>query len=346
MIRFLGVFIAFVLLISGCKNPSGKEETSSVAKKDTLSAEVNSKELQQLNSLLKEDPNNASNYYKRGKIYFKFKDFPAAAADAKRALQIDSLKTDSFYILFCDANFAAGKTRLAKETLERCVKNIPTSTKGYLKLAELYFFVKKYKEAITNINNALKIDQTIALGYFMKGMCYKEMGDTNIALSSFQTACEQDDKYYDAFVETGRLLAAKKNALCVEYFNNALRIKPQSTETIYFVGKFYQDTKRIPQAVDAYNKLLSIDKKDKHALYNLGAIYFTFLKDVDKAKGYFTRAIDADADYAEAYLARGICFEELKNKADAEADYKMAVQLKPNFEPAIEKLNTLLGKGR
>lgn len=346
MIRLLGVFVALVLLISSCKNSSNKEENKDVVKKDTLSAEVNSKELQSLNDILKQDPNNAHNYYKRGKVYFGFKDYAAAAADAKRALGIDSLKTDSFYILFCDANFAAGKTRLAKETLERCVKNIPTSTKGYLKLAELYFFVKKYKEAIANINDALKIDQTIALGYFMKGMCYKEAGDSTLALSSFQTACEQDDKYYDAFVETGRLLATKKNPLCIEYFNNALRIKPQSTETIYFVAKFYQDTKRIPQAIDAYNKLLTIDKKDKHALYNLGVINYVYLKDIEKAKGYFTQAIDADGDYAEAYLARGICFEDLKNKPDAEADYKMAVQVKPNFEPAIEKLNTLLGKGK
>ena len=56
----------------------------------------------------------------------------------------------------------------------------------------------------------LKIDETIAKGYFLKGMCYKESGDTTRAISSFQTACEQDNQYYDAYVETGRLFAAKK----------------------------------------------------------------------------------------------------------------------------------------
>ncbi|MHB8260069.1 MAG: tetratricopeptide repeat protein [Bacteroidia bacterium] len=340
----LGILAAVVLFMGSCTNADHKTENKNTVSKDTLSAEINSKELKQLNDLLKQDPNNPYAYYKRGKIYFGFKDFDAAIADAKRALKIDSLKTDSFYILLCDASFAMGKTRQTKETLERCVKNIPTSTKGYLKLAELYFFVKKYKESIMNINNALKIDQNIALAYFLKGMCYKESGDSSLALSSFQTACEQDDKYYDAFVETGRLLAAKKNLLCIEYFNSALKIKPQSIETIYFVAKFYQDTKRIPLAIDAYNKLLTLDKKDKHTLYNLGVIHYAFLKDIEKAKGYFTQAIDADADYAEAYLARGICFEDLRKIPDAEADYKMAVQLKPNFDPAIQHLNNLLDK--
>lgn len=343
--KFLPFFAGLLIFTASCNNKSNETENKSAAK-DTLSTEVNSVELKKLNEALKSDPNNAHLYYKRGKVYLGFKDFDAAIEDANRALKIDSLKTDSFYILLTDASFTAGKTRQAKETLERCIKNIPNSTKAYLKLAEMFFYVRKYQESINNINNALKINPNIALGYFLKGMCYKESGDTALAVSSMQTACEQDDKYYDAYVELGNLYAAKKSLLCIEYFNNALRINPKSTEVIYFVGKFYQDTKRIPQAVDAYNKLLSIDKKNKHALYNLGAINYTFLKDLEKAKDYFTQAIDADGEYAEAYLARGICFEDLKKYADAEADYKMAVQTKPNFEPAIEHLNNLLEKKR
>ena len=346
MIRFLLPFIALFFLITSCTNTAKETENTNVVKKDTLSDEIHSPELKNANDLLKGNPNNPHLYYQRGKIYLGFKDLEAAIADAKRALKIDSLTNDSFYILLADASFFAGQTRLSKETLERCVKNLPNSTQGYLKLAELFFFVKKYQESINNINSALKIDPTLARGYFLKGMCYKESGDTSLALSSMQTACEQDDKYYDAFVETGRLLAAKRNLLCIEYFNKALKINTTSTEVIYFVGKFYQDNKRIPQAIDAYNKLLTIDKKNKNALFNLGAIHYLYLKDLEKAKGYFTQAIDADPEYAEAYLARGICFEELKDAANAEADYKMAIQTKPNFEPAISRLNNLLDRGK
>ncbi len=343
MIRILLPFVTLLILLTSCTN-STKETENTSSKKDSLTTETNSSELKQVNNLLKENPNNPRLYYKRGEVYLGFKDFDAAMADANRAIKIDSLTNDSFYILLADASFYAGQTRLSKETLERCVKNLPTSTQGYLKLAELYFYVKKYQESIVNVNNALKIDQTLANGYFIKGMCYKESGDTGLAISSMQTACEQDDKYYDAFIETGRLMACKKNLLCIEYFNKALRIDTKNGEAIYFVGKFYQDTKRIPQAIDAYNKLLTIDKKNKNALYNLGAIQYVYLKDFEKAKAYFTQAIDADPEYAEAYLARGICFEELKNMADAEADYKMAVQSKPNFEEAIVHLNNLLDK--
>ena len=344
MIRILSPIVALLIFITACTSSAEKTKNDNLSKKDTLISEINSPELKQLNGLLKADPNNPHLYYKRGKVYFKFKDYEAAIEDAKRSLKIDSLTNDTFYILLTDASFYSGKTRQAKEALERCIKNIPNSTQGYLKLAELFFYVKKYQECINNINNALKINSSLSLGYFLKGMCYKESRDTNLAISSFQTACEQDDKYYDAFMETGRLFAAKKSNLCIEYFNNALRIDPKSTEAIYFVAKFYQDTKRIPLAIDAYNKLVSVDKKNQYALYNLGAINYSYLKDVEKAKNYFSQAIDVNPEYADAYLARGICFEDLKNKTDAEADYRMAVQYKPNFDPAISRLNNLLAK--
>jgi len=330
-----------LLLLSACNNASDKKETAEP--QDSTIAKLNSPELKRLNDLLLASPNNPDLYLQRGRVYLQLKDFEAAIADGNRAMKRDSTK-DTYYLFLTDAYFFGNHTRQAKEILERCVKNVPTSTEGYLKLAELFFYVKKYQECITNVNNALKIDETIAKGYFLKGMCYKESGDTTKAVSSFQTACEQDNQYYDAYVEVARLLALKKNALCIQYFNNALKINPKSTEVVYMIGKFYQDMKQMKMAVDAYNKLLQMDPKHANALYNLGAIEYVAGKDKEKAKNYFTEAINVNQQYAEAYLARGICFEDAKDFDNAIADYKMAVQYKPNFDPAITNLNRLLDK--
>lgn len=337
--KFLLSLLPLAILVA-CNGGAEKKDAVTY---DTLVQKVNSPALKSINDLLRTDPNNPNLYLERGKVYLQLKDLEAAVADGERAIKIDSTK-DVYYLFLTDAYFTANRTRQAKEILERCVRNIPASTEGNLKLAELYFYVKKYQESINYINNALKIDETIAKGYFLKGMCYKESGDTSLAISSFQTACEQDNEYYDAFVELGRLMALKKNPLCIQYFNSALKINPKSTEVVYMIGKFYQDNKQTKSAIEAYNKLLQMDARHKHALYNLGAIEFVLGKDKQKAIGYFTEAINSDPQYAEAYLARGICYEELKDADNAIADYKMAVQYKPNFEPAINNLNKLLDK--
>ena len=335
-------FLAVGVLLSGCTNSSNETKNTNATTDSTI-AKLNSPELKRLNDLLLASPNNADLYLQRGKIYLGLKDFDAAVEDGKRALKIDSLK-DAPYLFLTDAYFYSNQTRLAKEILVRCVKNIPTSTEGHLKLAELYFYVKKYQESITEVNEALKIDETISKGYFLKGMCYKESGDTGRAVSSFQTACEQDNQYYDAYVETGRLFALKKNPLSIEYFNNALRINPKSTEVIYLVGKYYQDAGKTKQAVEAYNKLIEIDKQYKDAYYNLGAIEYAKANNPEKAKDFFTQAINIDPQYAEAYFARGVCYEDLKSFDEAIADYKLAVQYRPNYDPAIANLNRLLDK--
>ena len=82
----------------------------------------------------------------------------------------------------------------------------------------------------------------------MKGMNYKEIKDTAKAISSMQTAVEQDQTYYSAYIQLGILCAAQKNPLAVQYYKNAMRIQPNSTEAWYDLGKYYQDVKDWAQA--------------------------------------------------------------------------------------------------
>ena len=102
-------------------------------------------------------------------------------------MKIDSTKA-KYYVTLADVYFATNKTRLSKETLEATVKKFPNNTEALLKLAELFFLVRQYEIAITNINKALKIDENMANAYYLKGSVFKEMGDTAKAISSLQTA--------------------------------------------------------------------------------------------------------------------------------------------------------------
>jgi len=89
------------------------------------------------------------------------------------------------------------------------------------------------------------------------------------------------------------------------------------------------------------NQILKINPNHTFSIYNLGAIEFGINKDPKKALEYFTTAISVNPKYAEAYYARGACYQELKDRDNASADYNMCLQLKPNYEPAVEGLNSL-----
>lgn len=334
-------FIVFILSLSiiSC-SPKEKVEETVPVKYDSLLAKISSPELKAINELLKADPNNDSLYNERAGIYIQLKQLQEAMGDASRALKLDSTKA-KYYVTLADVYFASNKTRLSKETLEATVKKFPNNTEALLKLAELFYLVRQYENAITHINKALKIDENIANAYFLKGCVFKEMGDTNKAISSMQTAIEQDNKFFDAFYDVGLLYASRKNPLAFEYFNNALRLRPSSESAVFAKAKLLQDLNRIDESLALYEEILRNNKNNVNVLYNLGAINFTRKRDVNVAIDYFSKAIAVDPKYTEAYLARGACFESLKDYKNAKADYEMCLKITPNYGPAIAALNSM-----
>lgn len=339
IIKTLVVIAITALIVFSC-NTGDKKVENAIEPKDSLIDKLNSPELKAINAELLKDPSNAALYDKRAKQYILLKQYDEAVGDALRAVKIDSTKA-TYYITLADVYFAFNKTRASKETLEFIVKNFPENTEAHLKLGELFFLVKQYEPAIGEINKALKIDVNLARAYYLKGCVFKEMGDTSKAVSSMETAIEQDSKYFEAFVDLGILYSVHKNPLAFQYYDNALRLKPNNENVLYAKAKLLQDMNKLAECLAEYEKLLIINKNNTQALYNIGAVYLDKKKDALKASDYFSKVIAVDPNYTEAYFARGVCYEVMKDLQNAKADYNMCLQISPNYPMAIEALNNL-----
>jgi tetratricopeptide (TPR) repeat protein len=331
-------FIAVTLISCRPKEESGVEENA--RRTDSLLKVINSPELAAINKKILDNPDDAMLYNERAKIYLQYRQLEDAISDAKRSIRIDT-NNATLYLTEADIFFAANETRNAKDVLEKVVRKFPENTDGLLKLGELYYFVKQYENAFSKINQALKVNENLAKAYYLKGSMYKEVGDTGKAISSLETAIEQDNKNYGAFLALGLIYGAKKSPLAFEYYNNAISINPSNTDALYARAKLMQDMGKIKEAVEMYNQILKLDANHVFSMYNLGAIEFGINNDPRLAMDYFSRAINANPRYAEAYYARGACYQELKDNDNASADYQMCLQLKPNYDPAVEGLNSL-----
>lgn len=307
---------------------------------DSLLKIINSPELAALNKKILDNPDDANLYNERARIYMQFKQFDDAINDSKRSLRMDTTNA-AFYLTEADIFFASNETRNAKDVLESVVKKFPENTDGLLKLGELYYLVKQYENAFAKINQALKINENLAKAYYLKGSIYKEIGDTVKAISSLETAIEQDNKNYGAFLDLGLIYASRKNPLAFEYYDNAINLSSSNTDALYAKAKLFQDLNQIKDAVTLYNQILKQDASHVFSLYNLGAIEYGINKNPKKAIEYFTNAITVNPKYAEAYFARGACYQEINDNGNASADYNMCLQLKPNYEPAVDGLNSL-----
>ena len=279
-------------------------------------------------------------YNKRARVYLGLKQLNEAVYDSKRAIRLDSTNA-AFYLTLVDVYFIQNSTRLAKELLEITANKFPDNTEALLKLSELYFLVKKYQKGIEFVNKALRVDENLAKAYYIKGSIYRESGDTSKALSSLETAVEQDNKYEDAFYDLGVIYSARKNPIGLDYYNTVLKINPNNENAKYARAKLLQDLGKMDDAVREYEAILHMDKNCENCYYNLGAIYLNVKKDNKKALEAFTKAIEVNPNYVEAYFARGYTYALLKDKESAKADYAMCLKIQPNYEAAIQGLNEL-----
>lgn len=334
-------FIATILLfaVNACKNNPEQTETE-IKVTDSLSIKLNSPELKAVNAELLKDAGNPDLYNKRANIYISLKQLTEAVNDAKRAIKMDTTNA-TYYMTLVDAYYAQNSTRLSKELLEIVEKKFPDNVDALLKLSELYYLVRQYQKGIDYVNKALKINDRLAKAYYLKGSIYRESGDTTRAISSLETAIEQDNKYENAFIDIGVMYAARKNPIALEYYNNALKINPSNENTVYARAKLLQDIGKIDEAIIEYKAILTKNKNCETCYYNLGAIYLEIKKDNKIALENFTNAIALNPNSAAAYFARGYTYSKLKDKESAKADYNMCLKIQPNFEAAVQALNEL-----
>ena len=329
------IFIFAIALLFSCKQKKSEEKTKIPQTVYSVNAE-----LDRLSKEIVANPQNADAYYLRSKLYIGEKNFKKAYADINQAVQLDSLKVD-FLMLLADIQFANTMIPQAIQTFQKCIALNPKNIDAYLKLAELHLYIKKYKESIRYANEALKIDKHHGKSYFIKGFVFKENGDTAKAISSFQTCVEQEPDNYDAYMQLGILNGARKNTRAVQYYSNALRLKPKSIETLYARGLFYQDNLGYNKAMEDYSTILQIDPNYKDAHFNMGYIHLVYLKVYDQAIRHFTDAIQCDQYYVKAFYNRGLSYEYIGNATAAEADFKKALGIFPTYTLAIDGLKRL-----
>ena len=326
----LGVGLFLQFLFTAC---SSGDKASTV--NDTIKPDF-----PELTEALKKDPQNADLYRERAKLYLEAGKLTEALNDINRALGINSEKA-VYYLTRSDIYFASGKAQPARQDLSTAIAKEPENTEALMKIAELHLYFREYQECTDYIKKTLAIDPDYPQAYFMMGFVYKEKGDTNKAIRQFQITTEKDRKHYHAFLQLGLLHASRKNPLAIDYYRNALDIKPTSTEALYNLAMFYQENKMYNQAIEAYTNIIKLDNKYKFAYFNLGYIHLEMLGVNSAAADYFSKAIQVDPYYAEAYYNKGVALERMGDVVNARYNFQKALEYKHNYDLAIEGLNRL-----
>ena len=180
----------------------------------------------------------------------------------------------------------------------RIIKNDKDAEAAYT-LGRTYLELENEKNAIAQFQKAISLDPSRNVWAYELGLIYYNQDDYKNALKYFTLAGDagysKTNDYYEnlgfAQLYTGDTQKGMTTLAGI------IQRKPNNTELLSNIAQAMYDTKHYDEAVNYYEKLLTINPKDASSLFMAG---MTFQKKGDKEKGQkiCDKAIEMDPSLA------------------------------------------------
>lgn len=239
---------------------------------------------------------------------------------------------------------AADVGRIPATAVERLARALPfpgvTSTfefrRNYLSYGSVFFQRGYYQQAAESFASALREDPSSAEAMYGLGSVFLKKNDRAQARRSFERALKLTASYPDTLPNAWNnlgLLAAEEGQIldATRYFQQALRLNPESVIALENLGNAYRQQKLWDQARDAFGRALTLDPQSAGANYGL-AMVFAAQDDAQRTYEYLQKALQLRPDYPEALHNLAILYMRTRRPDDALATLNQCVRLAPSFD--------------
>lgn len=326
LVGILGILI--ITLLASCK-PEG----------DAKIVSTGDATLDQINEVLRTDSTDHRLLFERAQLYYNKGDYDASIADLILAIDLDS-SVYQYHHLLSDAYLDYYKSRDALRVMEQAADQFPKNIPTLLKLSETQLILKMNEASLMTLARLLTVDDQNAEAYFMMGMNFRAVNETDRAINAFQTATELDPELLDAWLILGELYESKNDPQALQYYEAAINVDPDNPSAWHSKAYYLQNNDRIPEAIDIYKKINTIDKYYIDAYLNAGILYMA-MDSLVPAYEQFNIIANLEPQNHLAYYYRGLVNKARGNLKAAQADFQNSVNLNPEFSKAQNALMNL-----
>lgn len=187
----------------------------------------------------------------------------------------------------------------------------PNLIDAYFYRGTIYEYQGRYKEALIDLNFAVKKSPYDSYYLNNRGITYSNLGHSN------------DDQL--------SLMKALSD------FSKAISIKPKNSLYYFNKGLVFTRLGDYKEDLKFYSRAIELNPMYTRAYFNRGATY-KLLKKYDLAIAEFDTVISIDKDYEIAYLVRGECFFETGKFQDAFETWKFLAKINPNYKTVYRNI--------
>lgn len=198
----------------------------------------------------------------------------------------------------------------ANQTLEK----YPQNTNAYIRRASLYMRLQDYAKAMTDVEQALKLDPNSASAYHIRSAVRRQMGDEEGAQEDLRKAT---------------LLGYRQQ---LEYADRILQQNPNSTQVLPMRAEARYQIQDYQGALEDYNRFLTLKKDNSWVYVRRGQTRYE-LKDYEGAIADANKAISLMPNLAPAYQLRSNARRHLGDEEGAIADEQKGQSFEESWPP-------------
>ena len=285
------------------------------------------------------DPKMALYYSARGYLYGNNgkKDYDKAIADYSEAIRLDPNYSDAYNnrgVVYA----MKGDNDRAIADYNEAIRLNPNLAGAYYNRGVEYYYKKDSDRAIADWNQAIRLNPDFAEAYNNRGVAYKNKGDHDRAISDYNQAIRLNPDYADAYDNRGVAYSDKSDYdRAISDYNEAIRLNSNSAMAYYHRGNAYVMKDDIDRAIADWNQTIRLNPDYAGAYSNRGIAYIN-KGDLDKAIADCNQAIRLNTNDADAYFNRGVAYAMKGDINRAIADWESVLRINPNNSGARQYL--------
>lgn len=177
-----------------------------------------------------------------------------------------------------------------------------------------------------------------ALDFYEKAISATKKESWNEAIKNYKLALEKDPKFIYAWDNLGicyRRIGEYDNA--INAYQKSLEVDPKGKMPLQNIAITYVYKKEYQKAIDAYLTFDNMYPGDAEVYYGIGQVYFSHLKESEKALDYMCKAYiiynkQKSAYRADAEAILGFIYKDMKEKGQLERFKEIMKNNKIDFE--------------
>jgi len=240
--------------------------------------------------------------------------------------------------------FISGMQMDSSGSIMRTQSLVANNAQSHLERGKVFFDREDYANAISELNEAIKLDSNLAEAYAYRSRAYD---NPDQKLSDANAAIRLNPNLAIAYHARGNAYRDKKDwERAITDYAQAIRLDPNFAWAYVNRGNVYIEKKDWDRAIVDYTQVVKLNPNFALAYTNRGWSYHN-KGDYDKAISDYTQAVRLDPNFTQAYINRGVLYHDIKKDYDrAIVDLEAALRIEPNNAKIKGALDTAKRRGR